>query len=123
MCELTPKISWTTTRPPRGVPLGTARYAEKVWPSSAVRVMVSAMASSFFGLPSGRLRARRSGRSAVLGASAESTGRRVTVPKTITVCEPRGAAPAPPPPSARRGGAGPALGPLDERHDFLDQLA
>src|SRR5687767_12559053 len=43
MCWLTPKISCTTTRPPRGVPDGLARYAANLCPSSAVSVRVSPM--------------------------------------------------------------------------------
>src|SRR5512145_369287 len=43
MCEFTPKISCTTTRPPRGVPDGAARYTARRWPSSAVSVSISPM--------------------------------------------------------------------------------
>src|SRR5207245_8769502 len=46
MCELTPKISCTMTRPARGALGGAARYPASRWPSSAVRVMVKPMASS-----------------------------------------------------------------------------
>src|SRR5207244_1781841 len=46
MCELTPKISCTMTRPARGALGGAARYPASRWPSSAVRVMVTPMASS-----------------------------------------------------------------------------
>src|SRR5216117_3755507 len=41
MCELTPKISWTTTSPPRALPLGAARYAPNLNPSSDVRLIIS----------------------------------------------------------------------------------
>ena len=41
MCEFTPKISCTTTSPPRGVPDGVALYAESLNPSSAVRLIMS----------------------------------------------------------------------------------
>src|SRR5574337_1350845 len=37
MCELTPKISCSTTRPPRGRPLGAATYAGNTKPSAAFR--------------------------------------------------------------------------------------
>src|SRR2546428_1063213 len=40
MWELTPKISWTITSPPRGLPVGLARYAESLWPSSAVSATI-----------------------------------------------------------------------------------
>src|SRR5574337_1383069 len=39
MCELTPKISCSTTRPPRGRPLGAATYAGNTKPSAAFRSM------------------------------------------------------------------------------------
>src|SRR6516164_7915101 len=35
MWSVTPKISCTTTTPPRGLPLGSARYASSSWPSAA----------------------------------------------------------------------------------------
>src|SRR3989442_2003709 len=41
MCELTPKISWTTTSPSRGLLLGAARYAPNLNPSSDVRLIIS----------------------------------------------------------------------------------
>src|ERR1700682_1221431 len=50
MCWLTPKISCTTTIPPRGAPDGLARYAANLCPSSAVRVRVSPMRSSWLGM-------------------------------------------------------------------------
>src|SRR5664279_4968649 len=38
MCELTPKISWSTTIPPFGVPEGSDTYAEDLKPSAALSV-------------------------------------------------------------------------------------
>jgi len=36
----TPKISCTTISPPRGLPFGSARYAESLWPSEEASSMV-----------------------------------------------------------------------------------
>src|SRR4029453_8518508 len=53
MWWFTPKISWTTTRPALGVPLGAARYAERRWPSSAVRLIICPIDSLLVVLPVG----------------------------------------------------------------------
>src|SRR3569833_4263849 len=37
MCALTPKISCSTTMPPRALPCGFASHACSVWPSAALR--------------------------------------------------------------------------------------
>src|SRR5258706_12784351 len=49
MWLLTPKISWITTMPPRGLPAGSARYAESVWPSAAFSSIILPMGRSSVG--------------------------------------------------------------------------
>src|SRR3989440_7419612 len=46
MWLFTPKISWMTTMPPRGLPEGSARYAEKMCPSAALSSIIWPMQSS-----------------------------------------------------------------------------
>src|SRR5947207_6119022 len=41
--SLTPKISCTTTMPPRGLPFGSATYASSSWPSFALSLIIFPM--------------------------------------------------------------------------------
>src|SRR3954469_7545190 len=45
MWALTPKISGMTTMAPRGLPAGSARYAENLWPSAAASSIILPMLS------------------------------------------------------------------------------